>query len=110
MEAEYDMPHPIVARLALEVLWQQFTNTVPGSLEPEEEAVNDAMRAMHAMLWHREREAAAATGEYAHYLIVRPVNPLNMPTPDEAAEIAAALATLDRHDLLARPWTDEEDT
>ena len=60
--AEQDMPHPIAARLALEVLWQQFTSTVPGHLEPEEEAVNAAMRAMHAMLWRRERQAAADTG------------------------------------------------
>jgi hypothetical protein len=107
---EQDMPHPIVARLALEVLWRQFFTTVPGHLEPEEEQVNSAMQAMHEMLWRKERQTAAETGQYCHHLIVRPVNPLNMPAPGELAEIADALATLDRHDLLARPWADEETT
>lgn len=104
---EDDMPHPIVARMALEMLWHEFTNRVPGTLEPEEEAVNRALGAMHAMLWRREMQAVAETSLIAHYLIVRPINPLNMPGPEEAAEIAAAIATLDRHDMIARPWTDE---
>jgi hypothetical protein len=110
MEAEYDMPHPIVARLALEVLWQQLFNAIPGRLAPEEERVESALLAMHAMLWERERAAAAETGQYAHYIILRPLNPLNMPSPEEVAAIRDAIATLDRHDLIARPWADEEPT
>jgi hypothetical protein len=110
MEAACDMPHPIVARLAIEVLWQQLINTIPGQLTPEEERVDSALRAMHEMLWERERAAAAETGEYAHYIILRPLNPLNMPSPEEAAAIRDAIATFDRHDLLARPWADEEPT
>jgi hypothetical protein len=105
--AEDEMPHPIVARMALEVLWREFTSRVPGTLEPEEEAVDRALEAMHAMLWRREMRAVADTALIAHYLIIRPINPLNMPSPKVAAEIAAAIATLDRNDLVARSWTDQ---
>jgi hypothetical protein len=107
--ADDEMPHPIVARMALEILWRELEFTrVPGTpLAPEEEAVGKALDAMHAMLWRKEMQAVADTALIAHYLIIRPINPLNMPGPEEAAEIAAAIATLDRHDLIARGWTDE---
>jgi hypothetical protein len=105
--AEDEMPHPIVARMALEVLWREFTARVPGTLEPEEEAVDKALEAMHAMLWRKEMEAVASTALIAHYLVIRPINPLNIPGPEETAEIAAAIATLHRHDLIARAWTEE---
>ena len=103
------MPHPIVARMALEILWREFefTRDPRTPLEPEEEAVAGALDAMHAMLWRNEMEAVADTALIAHYLIIRPINPLNMPGPEETAEIAAAIATLDRNDLIARSWTDE---
>ena len=104
---EDEIPHPIVARMALEVLWQELMHRVPCTLEPEEEAVNAALEAMHAMLWRREMQAVADTALTAHYLIIRPINPLNMPGPEERAEIAAAIATLDRNDLIARSWTDK---
>jgi hypothetical protein len=104
---EYEMPHPIVARMALEFLWREFNSSVPGTLEPEEEAVNKALEAMHAMLWRKEMQAVADTALIAHYLIIRPINPLNMPGPEETEEIKAAIATLDRNDLIARGWTDE---
>jgi hypothetical protein len=104
---EDEIPHPIVARMALEVLWREFTTRVPGTLEPEEEAVVEALEPMHAMLWRKEMEAVAGTALIAHYLVIRPVNPLNMPGPEETAEIAAAIATLHRHDLIARAWTEE---
>jgi hypothetical protein len=102
------MPHPIAARLALEILYLQLFAHVPGKLEPEEEAVSDALQALHDKLWRQEEDAAAETGLFTHHLILRPVSPLNLPAPGEAADIAAALATLDRHDLIARPWADEE--
>jgi hypothetical protein len=104
--ADEEMPHPYVARMALEILWRELTNRVPGTLEPEEKAVDKALEGMHAMLWRKEMEAVADTALIAHYLIIRPINPLNMPGPEEAAEIAAAIATLDRNDLIARSWTD----
>jgi hypothetical protein len=106
---EYEMPHPIVARMALEILLRELASERnPGiPLEPEEEAVCMALDAMHDMLWRREMDSVADTALSAHYLIIRPVNPLNMPGPEEASEIAAAIATLDRHDLIARSWTDE---
>jgi hypothetical protein len=105
--ADEEIPHPSVARMALEVLWREFTNRVPGTLEPEEEAVNKALEAMHSMLWRKEMQAVAGTALIAHYLIIRPVNPLNMPGPEETEEIKAAIAALDRNDLIARGWTDE---
>jgi hypothetical protein len=104
---EFEMPHPVVARMALEVLWNQFAATVPGDLGPEEQAVNDAICSMHEMLWRREMEAVASTALTAHFLIIRPVNPMNMPGPEETAAIAAAIATLDSHGLISRPWSDE---
>jgi hypothetical protein len=105
--AEYELPHPIVARMALEVLWKElFANCVPGSLEPEEAAVEQNLYTLHEMLWRSEMEAVASTALTAHFLIIRPVNPLNMPAPEEAADIAAAIATLERHDLIARGWSD----
>jgi hypothetical protein len=105
--AEYELPHPIVARMALEVLWRElFYTSVPGSLEPEEKAVEQALGAMHAMLWRKEMEAVADTALTAHFLIIRPVNPLHMPGPGETAEIAGAIATLERHGLIARGWSD----
>jgi hypothetical protein len=106
-DVEDEISHPIVARMALEVLWREFTTRVPGTLEPEEEAVVEALEPMHAMLWRKEMEAVAGTALIAHYLVIRPVNPLNMPGPEETAEIAAAIATLHRHDLIARAWTEE---
>jgi hypothetical protein len=105
---DFEIPHPIVARLALEILWNQFVTTVPGELEPEEQAVNKALHDMHEMLWRREMEAVNHTALTAHYLIIRPVNPMNMPGPDETAAIAAAIATLDSHSLIARPWADDD--
>jgi hypothetical protein len=106
--AEWEMPHPIVARMALEVLWRElFLTRTPGTLEPEEDAVEKALDAMHAMLWRKEMQAVADTALTAHYLVIRPINPLNMPGPEQAAEIAAAIATLERHDLVARGWSDE---
>jgi hypothetical protein len=75
---DYPASHPAPARHPHP---QLFLTTVAGTLEPEEGAVNHAIQAMHAMLWRKEREAAAETGQYCHYLIVRPVNPLNMPAP-----------------------------
>jgi hypothetical protein len=104
---EYELPHPIVARMALEVLWRElFYTSVPGRLEPEEEAVEKALSAMHRMLWRKEMEAVADTALTAHFLIIRPVNPMHMPGPDETAEIAGAIATLERHGLIARGWSD----
>jgi hypothetical protein len=105
---EWEIPHPVVARLALEVLWQElFYTRVPGTLEPEEKAVEKSLDTMHAMLWRKEMQAVADTALTAHYLIIRPINPLHMPGPEETAEIAGAIATLERHGLIARTWTDD---
>jgi len=68
------MPHPIAARMALEILWREleFEHDPHTPLEPEKEAVAKALDAMHAMLWRKEMEAVAATALSAHYLIIRP--------------------------------------
>lgn len=105
---EWEMPHPVVARMALEVLWRElFYTRIPGDLEPEEEAVEKVLEVMHEMLWRKEMKAVADTALTAHYLIIRPINPLHMPGPEETAEIAGAIATLERHGLIARNWTDD---
>jgi hypothetical protein len=104
---EYELPHPIAARMALEVLWHElFYDRVPGKLEPEEEEVEKRLYAMHEMLWRKEMQAVLDTALTAHFLIIRPINPLNMPGPEETVDIAAAIATLDRYDLIARGWSD----
>ena len=52
-------------------------------------------------------KAVAATNLTANYLVIRPVNPLHMPAPEEADEIGAAIATLTRHGMIARNWEDD---
>ena len=76
-----ELPHPYIARLALEVLSYQFNRTTPDKLEPEEEDIQQKLHAMHAMLWDKEMNAVADSGLSAHHLIIRPINPLNMPSP-----------------------------
>jgi hypothetical protein len=69
-------PHPIVARMALELLWNELSATrMPSSLEPEEQAVNQALFAMHKMLWDKELDAIAETGLIYDYLVIRPGAP-----------------------------------
>ena len=53
---EDEMPHPVVARMALEILARELVTSHIGPLEPEQEAVASAIHAMHAMLWDKGDE------------------------------------------------------
>jgi hypothetical protein len=106
-DATQEMPHACLARMALEVLWTElFYRADLAALGPEEQAVSAALHDLHALLWEREMQAVAATGLTAHYLIIRPLSPLSLPAPGHVAEIRDAIATLIRHDLIARGWSD----
>jgi hypothetical protein len=96
------IPHAGAARMALEILWGELLNRVPSGLDPREKAVKDALSAMHQMLWDKEMQAVAETGITPHYLVIRPLNPLNLPGPGQVAEIRDAMAVLVRHDMIAR--------
>jgi hypothetical protein len=100
------IPRAGVARMALEILWDELLNRVPGTLDPREQAVRSALNAMHEMLWEREMQAVAESGITVHYLVIRPLNPLNLPDPGQVAEIRDAMAVLVRHDMIARGWGD----
>jgi len=100
------MPHAGIARMALEILYNELSRRIPGTLEPEEQAVKDSLTSMHRMLWDNEMKAVAETGITVHYLIIRPLNPINLPQPAQVAEIRDAIATLTRHGLIARGWGD----
>jgi hypothetical protein len=98
-----DWPHPALTRLAVEVLYMEFLSRVPGTMTPQEQAVDTALGAMHEMLWAKEMQAVADTGITSHYLVIRPLNLLCLPEPAQVAEIRDALATLVRYGLIAQP-------
>ena len=85
--------------------WKSCPTSSPGptpaTWKPEEEDIQQKLHAMHAMLWDKEMNAVAHSGLSAHYLIIRPINPLNMPSTQVAAETSTAFATLHRHGAIA---------
>jgi hypothetical protein len=100
------LPHVNVTRLALEVLWNELFYRRSGKLEPEEEAVGKALDDLHEMLWDEEMQAVAETGLTSHYLVIRPIDPLNIPGPEATSEIGHAIGTLLRHGMIARDTED----
>jgi hypothetical protein len=92
--------------MALEILWYELLNRVPATLGPREKAVKDALSAMHQLLRDKEMQAVAETGITPHYLVIRPLNPLNLPDPGQVTEIRDARAVLVRHDMIACGWGD----
>jgi hypothetical protein len=95
------LPHASVARMALEVLFDVLAG---GEDEPPQEAKEGLYKAMwdyHDLLWRKKMQEVADSGLTPHYLIIRPVNPLNMPPAQAAAEIRDAVAALVRHGMIA---------
>jgi hypothetical protein len=91
-----------MARLALQVLWHDLRAGTP-----EYEGAWEALRQVHDMLVAREHKELAETGLPGHYLIIRPVSPLAIPGPEDAARIREAITTLFSLGMICGPDDDD---
>ena len=78
-------------RLALNVLWDGL-DELPG--ETATESVADALASVHDLINEAESADLRIFGEAEHYLIIRPISPVNPPPPEIMAKITAAVSVL----------------
>lgn len=88
------LEHTRVLQLALDVLW----GNMPGGLATE------SVRAAFCEIDERLRKTTLANlrrgGLPRDFLIVRPINPMNPPGPEDIEKVTTALRTLDQLGLL----------
>jgi hypothetical protein len=78
-------------RLALNVLWNGL-DEFPG--DKTTESVADALASVHDLINDAESANLRIFGQAEHYLIIRPISPVNPPPPEIMAKITAAVSTL----------------
>lgn len=83
-------------RLALNVLWDQLPNDMTTG------PVHDALATIHDRINDTESAELRRRGLAEHYLIIRPVSPLNSPPPRAMEKITAAVRTLAELGMIAR--------
>jgi hypothetical protein len=86
-------------RLAVNVLADGF-DEIPLN-EHGEVPVNDMLRKIHDRINKLESDAIRDSGQAEHYLIIKPISPVNPPPPEAMEKIANAVRTLQRLGMLA---------
>jgi hypothetical protein len=77
-------------RLALNVLWNGL-DELPGGETAE--SVADALASIHDRINKAESTGLRTFGRAEHYLIIRPISPVNPPPPEIMEKITAAVRT-----------------
>lgn len=78
-------------RLALNVLWNGLDEFSDGETT---ESVADALASIHDRINRTESAGLRTFGQAEHYLIIRPISPVNPPAPETMEKITAAVRTL----------------
>jgi hypothetical protein len=82
-------------RLALNVLWDDLPDDM------NDTPVREALQTIHDRITQAENASLRVNGLAEHYLIIRPLSPLNPPPPQANKQITAAVRTLAEHGMLA---------
>lgn len=85
-----------ILRLALNVLYDNLSSDIVDG------PVEDIFCKIHDHLSEAETSALVRFGLAEHYVIIRPISPARPPEPAAMKEIAAAINTLEEHDMLVQ--------
>jgi hypothetical protein len=84
-------------RLALNIL----SRRLPADVETE--SVRESLGSIHEWICKAELKALRTWGLPTQYVIIRPINPLNPPGPEDMEKISSAIRALDDLGLVVRP-------
>jgi hypothetical protein len=98
------LPWPTRFRFLIEELWEELSEA-----NLQHDTARQVLASLHQQARQREENDLAKAGIPGHYFIIRPINPLNPPAPEDMTRMRDAITTLAALGMICGPEGDREE-